>query len=88
MKPHYDLIVFDWDGTLMDSVAKIVRCFENALADAGAPSPGAGAIRYHLGMVYAKQGKTAEARRELEEALKAPAFAEAEEARKALEALK
>ena len=54
MKPHYDLIVFDWDGTLMDSVAKIVRCFENALADAGAPSPGAGAIRQVIGLGLAE----------------------------------
>jgi phosphoglycolate phosphatase len=32
---HYRLIVFDWDGTLRDSVASIVDCGMAALADAG-----------------------------------------------------
>lgn len=44
------LIVFDWDGTLMDSVAGIVRCFERALQDAGAPHPGVAAIRHVIGL--------------------------------------
>jgi phosphoglycolate phosphatase len=46
----YQLIVFDWDGTLMDSVAKIVRCFESAVSDAGLPSPGPAAIRNIIGL--------------------------------------
>ena len=29
----YDLLVFDWDGTLMDSVAKIVACTQAAARD-------------------------------------------------------
>lgn len=29
----YKLVVFDWDGTLMDSEAKIVRCMHAAIAD-------------------------------------------------------
>jgi len=51
-------------------------------------APGVPAIRYHLGLVCARQGKSEEARRELEGALAAPPFAEAAEARKAPEALK
>lgn len=45
-----ELVVFDWDGTLMDSAAKIVRCFERALDEAGAPQPGTDAIRHVIGL--------------------------------------
>lgn len=34
----YRLIVFDWDGTLMDSSAQIVSCMQQAMAEAGLPS--------------------------------------------------
>lgn len=37
MKRRFELIVFDWDGTLIDSEANIVCCMENALADTGLP---------------------------------------------------
>jgi phosphoglycolate phosphatase len=50
MKPRHELIIFDWDGTLMDSVAKIVRCFAAAFEDAGAPDPGEDAIRHIIGL--------------------------------------
>lgn len=51
MKPRdYALIVFDWDGTLMDSAGKIVRCFESAVRDVGLPNPGAAAIRNIIGL--------------------------------------
>ena len=36
---HFQLIVFDWDGTLMDSEAKIVACIRAAFEDVGAGSP-------------------------------------------------
>jgi Flp pilus assembly protein TadD len=45
-------------------------------------------VRYHLGAVYAKQGKTDEARRELEAALAMPGFKGADEARLVLDSLK
>ena len=32
----YDLIVFDWDGTLYDSTALIVRCIQAAVTAAEA----------------------------------------------------
>jgi len=50
MKRDYDLVVFDWDGTLMDSEAKIVRCMTAAALDAGIPDPGAQAIRRIIGL--------------------------------------
>ena len=46
----YELIVFDWDGTLMDSAAEIVHCFERAFADAGTAYPGAEAVRRIIGL--------------------------------------
>ncbi|MEX8497624.1 MAG: HAD family hydrolase [Leptothrix ochracea] len=35
----FDLIVFDWDGTLCDSTALIVRCIQAACRDLGVPEP-------------------------------------------------
>lgn len=35
MTTKYDLLIFDWDGTLMDSADKIVRCFQAAGRDCG-----------------------------------------------------
>ena len=34
---QHKLIVFDWDGTLMDSEARIVACMRGAIADLGLP---------------------------------------------------
>jgi phosphoglycolate phosphatase len=50
MNRQFDLIVFDWDGTLMDSEAKIVRCMQAAAVDVGIPDPGAAAIRDIIGL--------------------------------------
>ena len=50
MSRKYDLIIFDWDGTLMDSEAKIVRCMSRAISDLGHPDPGNGAIRHIIGL--------------------------------------
>ena len=35
----YDLVVFDWDGTLMDSTRLIASCLQAACRDVGAPVP-------------------------------------------------
>jgi phosphoglycolate phosphatase len=51
---HYDLIVFDWDGTLMDSEAKIVRCMQAAARDAGVSDPGAERVRHIIGLGLAE----------------------------------
>ena len=36
---NFELIVFDWDGTLMDSEARIVTCIQAAFRDLGLPEP-------------------------------------------------
>lgn len=36
---RFQLIVFDWDGTLMDSEARIVACIRAAFVDIGEPPP-------------------------------------------------
>ncbi len=38
-KQRFDLIVFDWDGTLMDSTAAIVQSIQAAARDLGLPPP-------------------------------------------------
>jgi phosphoglycolate phosphatase len=47
---RFDLIVFDWDGTLMDSTAKIVRCFQAAARDCNVVPPSEAAIRHIIGL--------------------------------------
>lgn len=37
--PRFELVVFDWDGTLMDSTAHIVRTLEQASIELGLPTP-------------------------------------------------
>ncbi len=34
-RKQFDLIVFDWDGTLMDSTSTIVKCIQAAARDLG-----------------------------------------------------
>ena len=36
-RKQFDLIVFDWDGTLMDSTATIVKCIQASAKDLGLP---------------------------------------------------
>ncbi|AFL74139.1 HAD-IA family hydrolase [Thiocystis violascens] len=46
----FDLIVFDWDGTLMDSEARIVACLQTAFTDLGLPEPSREAARDIIGL--------------------------------------
>jgi phosphoglycolate phosphatase len=39
MTRRFDLIVFDWDGTLMDSTAVIVKSIQSSCRDLGLPVP-------------------------------------------------
>ncbi len=39
MTRRFDLIVFDWDGTLFDSTKLIARCIQSACADLGTTIP-------------------------------------------------
>lgn len=47
---RFDLIVFDWDGTLFDSTALIVRCIQDACADLGVTVPSNEAATYVIGL--------------------------------------
>lgn len=44
------LVVFDWDGTLMDSEARIVTAMQRAFAAQGAAAPAATAVREIIGL--------------------------------------
>jgi phosphoglycolate phosphatase len=51
MRPRqFDLIAFDWDGTLFDSTAIITRCIQAAVADVGGTVPTDQAASYVIGM--------------------------------------
>jgi phosphoglycolate phosphatase len=47
---RFDLIVFDWDGTLFDSTALIVRCIQDASADLGVAVPSDEAAAFVIGL--------------------------------------
>lgn len=50
MKQQYDLIVFDWDGTLIDSIGWIVDCLRHAAGECGLPSPAGEDARAVIGL--------------------------------------
>jgi phosphoglycolate phosphatase len=50
MSKRFDLIVFDWDGTLADSTKMIVQCIREASADAGLPVPEPSAAGHIIGL--------------------------------------
>ena len=54
----YKLLVFDWDGTLMDSQHEIITCFRSAATEAEMPVPSEETVRnvIGLGMREAVQG--------------------------------
>lgn len=47
---QFDLIAFDWDGTLFDSTKIIVRCIQRAVADVGGAVPSDRDAAYVIGM--------------------------------------
>ena len=47
---RFDLIAFDWDGTLYDSTAIIVRCIQAAVRDVGGATPSDAAAAYVIGL--------------------------------------
>ena len=47
---RFDLVVFDWDGTLFDSTALIAGCIQAACADLGVPVPSDADARYVIGL--------------------------------------
>ncbi|MCB1786876.1 MAG: HAD-IA family hydrolase [Chromatiaceae bacterium] len=50
MGASYELVVFDWDGTLMDSEARIVTCMQLAARDCGIAVPDRAAARDIIGL--------------------------------------
>ncbi|MCU7373302.1 HAD-IA family hydrolase [Paucibacter sp. O1-1] len=51
MRPQrFDLIAFDWDGTLFDSTALITRCIQAAAVDLGLERPSDADASYVIGM--------------------------------------
>lgn len=47
---RFDLLIFDWDGTLMDSAGTIVACIQRASADLGWPVPSREAASHIIGL--------------------------------------
>ena len=50
MGKRFELLVFDWDGTLMDSAAAIVASIQASARDLGLPVPGDDAARHVIGL--------------------------------------
>ncbi|MEI6860571.1 MAG: HAD-IIIA family hydrolase [Shewanella sp.] len=46
----YELVIFDWDGTLMDSVGKIVACMQQSALSLNIPIPTEQAVRDIIGL--------------------------------------
>ncbi|MDF1781034.1 MAG: HAD-IA family hydrolase [Alcanivoracaceae bacterium] len=46
----YQLVIFDWDGTLMDSTGRIVDCMQKAAADMQLPPLSAFAVQQIIGL--------------------------------------
>jgi phosphoglycolate phosphatase len=47
---RYSLVVFDWDGTLIDSAGTIVECIQQSARDMGLPVPDAERARHVIGL--------------------------------------
>ncbi|WP_409439621.1 HAD family hydrolase [Psychromonas sp. GE-S-Ul-11] len=50
----YQLIIFDWDGTLMDSLDKIVLCMQQAAQKVAIPVPSEEAVKHIIGLSLEK----------------------------------
>ena len=50
MHKPYDLIIFDWDGTLVDSQAQIISCIREAFVKVGLAPPEPAAARHIIGL--------------------------------------
>jgi phosphoglycolate phosphatase len=52
--PNFDLIAFDWDGTLFDSTRIIARCIQAAVRDVGGSVPSDETAGYVIGLGLAQ----------------------------------
>jgi phosphoglycolate phosphatase len=50
MKNRFDLIIFDWDGTLINSIDWITHCLQNAAAQCNCPIPESQAAKDVIGL--------------------------------------
>ncbi len=50
MNKRFKLLVFDWDGTIMDSEPKIVSCFQRAIAQLGFEERTPQQVRHMIGL--------------------------------------
>jgi phosphoglycolate phosphatase len=50
MPQRFDLVVFDWDGTLIDSAAAIVACMQASCRDLGLPEPDYATASHVIGL--------------------------------------
>lgn len=50
MRKPYELLIFDWDGTLMDSAAAIAEALQATCADLDLPVPPTSEARYVIGL--------------------------------------
>lgn len=50
MRQHFDLLVFDWDGTLSDSAGHIVNALQASFRDLELPVPDEASARYVIGL--------------------------------------
>ncbi len=53
-RKNYELIIFDWDGTLMDSERKIINCFQSAASDLDIAPPEDADVRNIIGLGMAE----------------------------------
>ncbi|WP_404339874.1 HAD-IA family hydrolase [Pseudoalteromonas mariniglutinosa] len=51
---QFRLVIFDWDGTIMDSVPKIVNCLRGTAAMHNVPVPSSWQVKNVIGMSLAK----------------------------------
>ena len=58
MKNRFDLIIFDWDGTLIDSIDWITQCLQQAAVQCGRPAPQAQAAKDVIGLSINKAMQT------------------------------
>ncbi|APE05378.1 HAD family hydrolase [Alteromonas sp. RW2A1] len=49
-KPRYKLVIFDWDGTVMDSADKIINCMQFAAQQCGMPIPTSDEVGHIIGI--------------------------------------
>ncbi len=50
MEKKYKVLIFDWDGTIVDSQAHIIHCMREGIQDAGFVAPDDDAIRHIIGL--------------------------------------